>query len=165
MISETNDIEPLRPLFERYMWHMRQYVEIEDVESWLASANEYFNLYQVEPERKVYILTGENTITGFALVNRVCRFNSTGNAIAEFYIAPEEQNKGHGRNLAEFAFAQQSGMWEVCVAANNLIAYRFWKSVISELTDDQYTLLNHDSYDGTGFSFDSASLMDPTRRD
>ena len=156
MISETNDIEPVRSLFERYMWHMKQYFEIEDVEAWLVRAKSYFNLYQVEPERKVYIFTSKNEISGFALVNRAYRFNSTGSVIAEFYIAPEEQNKGHGQELARFAFAQQPGMWEVCVASSNLSAYEFWRKVISEFTNGKYKLQNNDSYDGKGISFNSA---------
>ena len=156
MISETNDIEPVRPLFERYMWHMKQYFEIEDVEAWLVRANEYFNLYQVEPERKVYIFTAKEKISGFALVNSSYRFNTIGSVIAEFYIAPEQQNKGHGQELAKFAFAQRPGMWEVCVASGNISAYKFWNTAISEFTNGKYKIHSSESYDGKGFSFNSA---------
>lgn len=156
MFSETYDIEPVRALFERYMWHMKQYFEIEDEQAWLVRANSYFNLYQVEPERKIYVFTTESEISGFALVNRTYRFNSAGSVMAEFYIAPEEQCKGHGQELANFTFAQQPGMWEVFVASGNTGAFDFWKKVISEYTNDQYELQSSDFYDGTGISFESA---------
>ena len=89
-------------------------------------------------------------------MNRAYRFNSTGSVIAEFYIAPEEQNKGYGKALANFAFAQHPGVWEVCVGSGNLGAYGFWETVISETTNGKYKLLSNDFYDGTAFSFSYA---------
>ncbi len=98
MITEANDIETVRSLFESYMWHMKQYNKIEDVDAWVVRANQYFNLYGTEPERKVYIFTQKNVISGFSLVNREYRFNTTGNTIAEFYITPKEQKMELGKS-------------------------------------------------------------------
>lgn len=135
---------------------MKQYNKIEDVDAWVVRANQYFNLYGTEPERKVYIFTQKNVISGFSLVNREYRFNTTGNTIAEFYITPKEQKKGAGQELAKYTFAQQPGVWEVCIASGNKGAYKFWNKVISEFTSGDYKTRAIDTYDGKGFIFNSA---------
>ncbi len=154
MIAQLQDIEPIQPLFKRYMWHMKQYFEIEDVTSWLERANTYLNLYRSEPERKVYVISADDgEIFGFALVNRFLRFNTSGNAIAEFYISSEYQGKGFGSKVAEHVFRQQPGQWEVCVSSCNLAGYKFWEKMIVSYTNGKYQINDHASYEGKGFSF------------
>ena len=153
MITQLQNIEPIRPLFEQYMWHMKQYFEIEDVGAWLERANTYLDLYQSEPERKAYAIAADDEVFGFALVNRFFRFNTSGNAVAEFYISQGHQDKGYGGELAKHVFNQQPGPWEVCVTSGNIDGYEFWNKIIASYTGEKYQINDHASYDGKGFTF------------
>ena len=158
MVIKPLAIDRARPLFERYLQHMKQYVEINDVEDWKNRAIEYFNLYTTDPERHAYILfasEGESEVIGFALVNRIYRFNIQGNVVAEFYISQEKQGQGFGRELAQYVFSQQPGDWEICVLSGNDDAFQFWEKVVSSYVDGNYKTQSKESYDGKAFCFTS----------
>jgi len=155
MINSTRNIELVKPLFEEYMWHMKQYVEIDDVQHWLQRAYGYLELYKTEPDRQIFIYTKEKEVCGFSMVNSPQRFNRTGKAISEFYVKPKYQLNGIGRMLAEHSFTEFKGLWEVCVISGNESAYIFWKDVISRLTSGNYQELSKESYDGIAFCFNS----------
>ena len=156
MIYQTKDIGQVRPLFKKYMWYMKRYFDVEDVPAWIDRANIYLDLYKTESDRRVYVFCSTSEISGFALVNRFCRFNSGGNTIAEFYIVPEKQRKGHGGELAEYVFAEQPGLWEVCVSSANKGGYTFWRNVISDYTNEGYRVQSKKSYYGKAFTFSNA---------
>ncbi|MGD8912187.1 MAG: GNAT family N-acetyltransferase [Candidatus Thiodiazotropha sp.] len=156
MITLTDNIDWVKPVFEQYMWHMKQYYQVTDVQAWIDRANKYYELYRTEAERKVYVATSSDELIGFALINNICRFNSGGNAVAEFYITPNNQRKGVGRELSEFVFDQLPGQWEICVTSGNDNAYMFWSKVIAKYTGENYSVKSGDHYDGEAFVFSSA---------
>lgn len=136
---------------------MKQYVEVDDLQSWKDGANKYFNLYGTEPEWRVYSWSlSKDHVSGFALVNRSYRFNSHGNVLSQFYIAPEKQGQGHGKKLAEFVFDQLPGAWEVSVISANVNGLGFWEKVVSKYTNGNFEVRTKESYDGKGFTFNSA---------
>ena len=156
MIVQTKNTDLVQPLFERYIWHMKQYHEINDVTAWKEGAYQYFNLYASEPERKLYYTsTSEEEIFGFAMLNNIYRFNSTGTVVAEFYIAPDMTGQGHGKALAEYVFSSHPGEWEVSVMSANAVGLKFWEKVISKYTNGKFTIQTKDSYDGKGFIFNN----------
>lgn len=156
MITCTRDIELIRALFESYTWQMKSHFEVEDVSAWLASANEYLELYRTDPERKVYGISDNTGVFGFALTDRVYLHNTSGNVIAEFYINPENQNIGNGSLLARYVFSDNPGDWEVCVASKNNDGLQFWHKVIARFTNNNYKNHHMESYDGTVFCFNCA---------
>ena len=156
MISKINSTDEILLLFNEYMHHMKQFFDVEDYDSWLTRAMNYLEKYNAEPNRHIFILEKEEKTIGFALVNTHLRFNSSGYAVAEFYIEKHNQNKGYGKILAEHVFSHFPGTWEVAVAEKNTEAFRFWKSVISSFSKSSYKEKTCQSYEGTGFVFTSA---------
>lgn len=152
-VSTTKDIDNVKPLFERYMWHMKEYLDIEDVHAWIRAANKYFELYRTDDNRDMYVVSTSDELYGFALVGPPKRFNSEGKAIVDFYILPDYQRQGHGTKLARYAFSQYHGLWEVCVLAKNTNAGKFWGETIAKITNNQYSRQTNDSYEGAGFTF------------
>lgn len=155
-IALTRDIESIKPLFERYMWHMKQYVVVDDGPVWIARANDYLALYRTEPQKNVYVVSTDDEVFGFALVDKSFRFNREGNAIAEFYVAPEKQRHGYGHRLATHAFSQHTGQWEVSVYSGNTAGCLFWEKVVSDYTSGSYEIKTRKGYDGKGFTFTNA---------
>jgi len=136
---------------------MKQYVEVDDLQSWKDGANKYFNQYGTKPEWRVYSWSlSKDHVTGFALVNRCYRFISRGNVLSQFYITPEKRGEGHGNDLAKFVFDQQPGTWEVSVVAANVSGLHFWEKVVSRYSKGNYEVRKKESYDGVGFTFNNA---------
>ena len=156
MIEPTENIELVRPLFKAYMWHMKSYYEIADISAWIVRANEYFDLYRTDAEKIIYSISNKTGLFGFALVSKEYRCNASGSVISDFYIIPEMQGCGNGTLLAEYAFLQNPGMWEVSVASENENGFVFWSKVISKYTNNEYVNQYIDSYNGAVFSFSSA---------
>jgi len=135
------------------MWHMKQYVEVDDVQHWLQRAYDYLELYKIESDRHIFIYTKEEEVCGFSMVDAPQRFNKEGKAISEFYVKTRYQHNGIGRVLAEHSFNQFKGLWEVCVISGNESASNFWRVVISRFTNGNFRELTKKSYDGIAFSF------------
>lgn len=156
MIIHTDNIDWVRPLFDQYMWHMKQYYEIDDVPAWIGRANEYYDLYRTDTDRIVYVAVMDDELSGFALINSVCFFNETGRSIAEFYIVPEKHNNGYGRELAEFAFEQHPGQWEIRVTSRNKGAFIFWSKILVQYMGENFSVQSNELYDGRAFIFNNA---------
>lgn len=156
-LTELERVDAVRPMFEKYMWIMEQYHVIDDISTWTKNALDYLKLYETEAGRHIYSLSfSDNTEAGFALVNQHFRFNTEGRAIAEFYIAPEHQRNGLGRQLATIVFDRHPGIWEVCVMSKNIEGYKFWHRIISDYTGGEYGIKESKSYQGHGFIFSNA---------
>ena len=59
--------------------------------------------------------------------------------MAQFFILRKFIKKGLGKYVAKTCFENYKGIWDVMVIPKNIGAYRFWKSVIKECTNDTYT--------------------------
>jgi predicted acetyltransferase len=136
---------------------MKQYYEIDDVAAWIKQANKYYELYQTDTDRKVYVVIINNKLSGFALINSICFFNTTGKSIAEFYIEPDQHNNGYGRKLAEFIFKQHPGQWEIRVPSRNKDAFIFWRKVLTQFMGENFTVQSKESYDGHAFLFNNTA--------
>ena len=68
--------------------------------------------------------------------------NKNGKCIAEFLIMPRFRRNHLGKRVAYEIFDKFKGDWEVQPMENNPVAYSFWKSVISEYTNDNYIIKN-----------------------
>jgi predicted acetyltransferase len=156
MITRTDNIDWVRPLFEQYIWHMKQYYEIDDVSAWIEQANKYYDLYRTDTDRIVYVSVMNDELSGFALVNSVCFFLEAGKSIAEFYIKPEKHNNGYGRKLAEFVFEQHPGQWEIRVSSRNKDAYMFWSKILTQYMGKKFAVETSESYEGHAFIFNNA---------
>jgi predicted acetyltransferase len=156
MIIRTDNIDWVKPLFKQYMWHMKQYYEINDVSRWIEQANMYYDLYRTDRDRLVYVTVINNELSGFALVNSVCSFNQTGRSIAEFYIQPEKHNHGYGRELAEYVFEQHPGQWEIRVTSRNKGAFTFWSKIVEHYMGINFSVQSKESYDGQAFLFNNS---------
>jgi ribosomal-protein-alanine N-acetyltransferase len=59
--------------------------------------------------------------------------------MAQFFILRKFKNKGVGRAVMNICFDRFRGRWEVMVMPGNEGAYRFWRSVITERTQNNFT--------------------------
>lgn len=155
MITRTDTIEAIIPIFREYLMGMSQFYKIMDIHSWCEGAVKNLQKYSRADDRLIYILKGSESIIGFALVNQHFRFNQDGFAISEFYIQKKSERQGCGRRLAEYVFTQHPGNWEVAVTSNNKGALLFWNQVVLSYTAGDFMEKKTPSFRGDGFLFNN----------
>lgn len=153
MIFQTKEIEEIIPIFKLYLSYMSQFYGIENVSAWQDKAVENLEKYVVHEDYLMFVLRKSYGIIGFAMVNRHLRFNTSGWAVAEFYIKKNHEKQGYGRRMAEHIFSQLPGNWEVAVSKQNASAQLFWKNVISAYTSGEFAEKRKSSIDEKGFLF------------
>ena len=84
---------------------------------------------------KGYLLFDEKTPIGFCVVD----IKSEIHDIAEFYIIPRVRKQGFGKQLAFIIFDKFPGTWYVREIENAQHAIIFWRKVIDEYTQSNYS--------------------------
>ena len=97
---------------------------------------EYLPLYWTEEHRYPYLVTVNDKIAGFVLLQQGCPFSNNPAIwdIAEFFIMRKYQRKGIGTKVALKLFSQNQGEWQVRVLAENKNGNAFWHATIKKFT-------------------------------
>lgn len=119
----------------------------------------YLNSYWQKPDRYPYFIKIDSKVAGFALVNSHTVVEKGAKNIAEFYIKPEYRNKGIGKLSAKKIFDTFHGKWEVRELDDNILAQKFWRKVINEYTNGNYSeiMVNNKDWQGLIQSFDNGT--------
>ncbi|MCL2463426.1 MAG: GNAT family N-acetyltransferase [Defluviitaleaceae bacterium] len=106
-----------------------------------------------------FFIRANGALAGFALVHNHCRFVSGENArnIDEFFVMKKYRRMGVGKFAANAVFDMFRGKWEVLQLPNNFPAQKFWKSVISEYTGNNYQECGSTNAEWVGFIFDNSA--------
>lgn len=110
----------------------------------LNSKGEYdykwFNSYFMEETRKSYLITNNDEILGFVMLNEYLQYNNEGKSIAEFLILPSYRRHHIGSKVATQIFNMFPGTWEVSPLPNSEEAYLFWQNTITKYTKGNYKI-------------------------
>jgi [ribosomal protein S5]-alanine N-acetyltransferase len=119
-----------------------------------------FKKYWEIPGAFPFFVRYKNELAGFVIVDNKASDEQVEFNMAQFFIIRKFKAKGLGKAVATQCFDQFKGNWEVMVMPQNQGAYEFWKSVISEYTENQlmeYTrpIKHFENHEMRIFSFDS----------
>lgn len=102
----------------------------------LFKTSKYIELYWKEEKRHPYLLKYDNKIAGFVLM----RYNEENmNEIAEFFVVNKYRHLGAGRFMANQMFNKYRGKWEIRTLLKNKQAQEFWRKVVLEASNNNYT--------------------------
>lgn len=87
------------------------------------------------PNQGFYLFTEKKPV-GFAIRAKTAEGRSD---MAEFYILPCYRNKGLGKNFAFALFDAFPGPWQLRQIQSAKKATKFWRNIVKEYTDDNYT--------------------------
>lgn len=137
--ATLNDKPILRNLMELYLYDFSEY-ENSDVDEHGRYGYEWLDHYWTEPERHPFMIRVEGKLAGFVLVRDL---DPTAvpvtHSIAEFFVLKKYRRHGIGREAAFAIFNRFPGRWNVCQEEANLPAQTFWRKVIAEYTQGNYT--------------------------
>lgn len=76
-------------------------------------------------------------IVGFSIVESIDGYSE----IVDFYVVPEYRKKMVGKNMAFAVFNKHPGPWRVRQISGSEAATKFWRRVIGDYTNENYTEL------------------------
>ena len=129
-----SDKEELRALLKTYLAEMFALQSLSTERINELGPYPYFDLYWEEESRFPYLISSESIAVGFALVR--C---AEENEIAEFYVDPSKRKSGIGRYAVTDLCKRHAGNWSVGVMKENQPATEFWRTVISEITNGNFS--------------------------
>ena len=138
---KQEDKEKLYKLLQYALYDGSQYID-NNINDDCIFEYKWFDNYFVDSDRYACFVKSGSTYVGMVMVNENLKFNKNGKCIAEFLIMPRFRRNHLGKRVAYEIFDKFKGDWEVQPMKNNLVAYSFWKSVISEYTNDNYIIKN-----------------------
>jgi len=102
-----------------------------------ATIPDYKN-YVSNESREAFLLTANDEVAGYILINEATIKQSTEWSIVEFFIRKKFQGKGIATQAAYKIWQKKSPAWEVAVIPENRAALQFWEKTIAQYTNNQY---------------------------
>ena len=82
-----------------------------------------------------YYWKEDSAIVGFSLIETIDGFFE----IVDFYVIPAYRGKMIGKNMAFAVFDQHPGPWRIRQISGSQLAAKFWRRVIGEYTNENFT--------------------------
>ena len=113
-----------------------------------------------EPTHAAFLVTVDEKLAGFVLVDNEVVMDESQRSITEFFILRKYRRQGVGKFVATAVFNQFSAKWEIRVITENVPAQKFWRQIIAEYTSNQFeeTNLDDDDWQGPVFCFDNGRI-------
>lgn len=98
-----------------------------------------FKKYWKTDDAYPFLIRYCNELVGFVIVDKKGSDKTIDFNMAQFFILRKFKKKGIGEYVARLCFNQFKGIWEVMVIPGNEAAYRFWRSIITKYTHNNFT--------------------------
>ena len=98
-----------------------------------------FKKYWLDPQAFPYLIRYGKELAGFAIVDKKGSDNQVDFNMAQFFILRKFKGKSVGKQVAYHCFNQYQGVWEIMVLPGNTGAYQFWKKIITQYTQNNFT--------------------------
>ncbi len=134
---EKSEQQILHNIMQFYIYDFSQFINSIEVNE--QGLYEPFNLeeYWTRENKHPFFIKVDGILAGFVLVNS--QTGTSPASIAEFFILKKYSGKGIGKIVARKVFDMFLGEWRITQIAKNYPAQAFWRSVIKDYTNDQYS--------------------------
>ena len=136
--AEVEQRQILSNLVQFYLHDFSSYIDL-DVESNGRYTDYPLLDYWTKPKHDPYFVIVDNCYAGFVLVKQIEIRQRPYHSIAEFFIMRKYRRQGLGRLVARQIFQDYEGRWHVSQLKENQPAQTFWRKVIEEWTDGEFT--------------------------
>lgn len=109
-----------------------------------------------EPTHAAFLITVDDHLAGFALVDNEVVIKRNQRSLTEFFILRKYRRQGIGRRAVARILKLLPGRWEVRVIAANIPAQAFWRAAIAAATRGVFRedVFANDDWRGPVFSFE-----------
>lgn len=157
----------LYPLYLDELSRFTDYYALDELGRWVPDHLDDW-LHARLPGQHSFLLYVSGRPAGFALVGtEPFRFRRHGRRtqMAEFFVLRSLRRTGVGRAAASAAFDRFQGTWEVTEVLANTAAIAFWRRVIGDYTNGDYTEVADDSEVSQLFTAPGAQVAKGRRAD
>ena len=146
----------IRHLFQLYLYDFSVYDDADLDEHGLYDYRR-IDHYWTEDTRHPFLIRVDNQIAGLVLVRELDNIAEAkaDYSIAEFFIMRKYRKKGIGKHVAFELFDRFRGKWYVGQYVTNTPAHEFWRKIIAEYTDGQFSEVENIDQDGPAQLFSS----------
>lgn len=151
-----SDRNLVRRLMELYQYDFSEF-DGQDLDEHGCFGYGDLDYFWFEPTHAVFLVTVDEKLAGFVLIDNEVVLTGNERSITEFFIMRKYRRQGVGKQVALEVFRRLPAKWEVRVIEKNAPAQAFWRRVIAEYTQDafQEKRLDNDEWQGPVFSFDN----------
>ncbi|MGP4062895.1 GNAT family N-acetyltransferase [Halobacillus sp. H74] len=133
----TDEAAKLHNLMQFYIYEFSNYlpdIKLED-----NGAYKPFDLkkYWTNNQFHAYFIKLADELIGFALIESATVSNP--NTIEEYFIIAKYKRNGYGKAIAKKLFTLFPGEWEITQIESNEQAHVFWKGLIHEVSQGNFT--------------------------
>ncbi|HAU0262623.1 TPA: GNAT family N-acetyltransferase [Legionella pneumophila] len=167
---DLNEIKLIPASLDEYpiIQNMTSYYayDVSEYMGWAQEKNGTQNIgvdyikYWQEDNTFPFIIKYQDELVGFVIIDKKVSNPANDFNMAQFFILRQFKGKGIGRHIAYQCFNQFFGKWEVFVMPGNEGAYRFWRKIINDYTQHQFSEFTRaiDQYDRNIFEFSSREI-------
>lgn len=155
-VPSRSDRNLVRRLMELYQYDFSEF-DGQDLDEHGCFGYGDLDYFWFEPTHAVFLVTVDENLAGFVLVDNEVVVTGNERSVTEFFILRKYRRQGVGKQVAIEVFRRLPAKWEVRVIEQNSPAQNFWRRVIAEYTQDKFqeNRLDDDEWDGPVFSFDN----------
>ena len=156
-VPSRSDRDLIRRMMELYLYDFSEF-EDSDLDGHGLYGYGDLDYFWFEPTHAAFVVTVDEKLAGFVLVDNDVKIDGRERAITEFFILRKYRRQGIGKQVAFEVFNRLPARWEVAVIERNVPAQAFWRKAIAEYTagNFQETALDNDDWTGPVFSFDNS---------
>ncbi len=135
--ASGGDFAALQQLLELYQYDLSD-IWHQEVD---AEAKYGYDLahYQQSARFHAYLALMGSQPIGFALVAPACVTRADGCWMEQFFILKRFRRNGLGKAFARYVLNSHPGAWEIGQMQANEAAHAFWRNVVYDVTDGQFT--------------------------
>lgn len=148
----------LKNLVQLYKYDFTEF-DPEDVNDDGEYECPYFDEYWTEASRFPFLFKVEDNYAGFALIRKIndSLKGQSYYSVAEFFVMKKYRKSGVGKQAACYLFDVLPGRWQVSEMEENEPAIKFWRKIINEYTNGQFTEIDREDWEGPTQTFQSGS--------
>jgi len=129
----------LKRLLELYLYDFTDFDDA-DLDDYGLYGYTYLDQYWTEPNRWPFLIRVDDKLAGFALVRRLdATEGGPAYSMAEFFVVRKYRHHGVGRQTARQIFQRFPGRWRVAVWADNQPAQVFWRKVVEDYSQGEFS--------------------------
>jgi [ribosomal protein S5]-alanine N-acetyltransferase len=140
--ASLNEYPVIQNMARFYAYDMSEYMENEVgwemPEDGLYACIDFKKYWETQ-ESFPFLIRYQGELAGFVIIDKLGSDEQVEFNMAQFFIVRKFKRKGIGKWVACHCFDRFKGVWEVMVMPGNTGAYQFWKKVISQYTNHDFT--------------------------
>ncbi|MCX7121661.1 MAG: GNAT family N-acetyltransferase [Gammaproteobacteria bacterium] len=138
ILATMDDYPIIQNMASYYAYDISEYMEWAQQKDGTHSIGIDFIKYWKTENTFPFIIKYEDELVGFVIVDQNVSDVKNDFNIAQFFILRKFLRKGIGKNVAFQCFDKFIGKWEAFVMPGNEGAYRFWRKIIGNYTNNKF---------------------------